>query len=287
MHNKVLVIVGQTATGKSGLAIKLAKKLNGEIISADSRQVYKGLDVGTGKITKEDMQGIPHHLLDVANPKNKFTVADFKKLADKKIEEIINRGKLPIICGGTGFYIDAVTRGMILPEVPPNSKLRKELSKKTPQELLKILKKLDKNRAGNIDIKNKVRLIRAIEIARALGNVPAMKAQKPKYTFIKVGLTLPPETLRKKVTKRVKAMFKAGLLKEVEKLKKSGISKKRLQEFGFEYNNPTEDSVIKETLKYAKRQMTWFKRDKEIKWFNPKEYSAVKKYLDSSLGGNF
>lgn len=283
MNKKVLVILGQTATGKSGLAVKLAKKLNGEVISADSRQVYKGLDIGTGKITKEDMLGIPHHLLDVANPKKKFTMVDFKKLADKKIEEIINRGKLPIICGGTGFYIDAVIKGMVLPEVSPNSKLRRELSKKTLQELLKILKKLDKNRAGNIDIKNKVRLIRAIEIAKALGGVPAIKAQKPEYDFIKIGLTLPPEILRKKVTKRVKAMFETGLLKEIEMLKKSGISKKRLAEFGFEYNNPTEESVIKETLKYAKRQMTWFKRDKEIKWFNPKNYYEIEGYIFLSL----
>src|SRR5882762_9832483 len=119
---KVLVIVGPTASGKSGLAVRLAKRLKGEIISADSRQVYKGLNIGTGKITKKEMRGIRHHLLDVANPKNKFTVTEFKELAEKNIEEIIARGKTPIICGGTGFYIDAVVNNVTFPEVPPNFK---------------------------------------------------------------------------------------------------------------------------------------------------------------------
>lgn len=265
---KILVIVGGTATGKSELAIKLALKLGGEVISADSRQVYKGLDVGTGKISQKDMQGIPHYLIDIVSPKKKFTVVDFKKLADKKIKEIIKKGKLPIICGGTGFYIDAVTKGVVLPEVPPNNKLRKELETQTTEELVLTLQKLDTTRAQNIDTKNRVRLIRAIEIAKALGKVPAIVEEKPEYKFIKIGLMLPEELFQKKVRTRVRQMFKAGLLKEIETLKKSGVSEKRLEEFGFEYNNPTEESVIKETLRYAKRQMTWFKRDKEIYWLN-------------------
>ena len=260
--------MGGTATGKSELAIKLALKLGGEVISADSRQVYKGLDVGTGKISQKDMQGIPHYLIDVVSPKKKFTVVDFKKLADKKIKEIIKKGKLPIICGGTGFYIDAVTKGVVLPEVPPNNKLRKELETQTTEELVLTLQKLDTTRAQNIDTKNRVRLIRAIEIAKAIGKVPAIVEEKPEYKFIKIGLMLPEELFQKKVRTRVRQMFKAGLLKEIETLKKSGVSEKRLEEFGFEYNNPTEESVIKETLRYAKRQMTWFKRDKEIYWLN-------------------
>jgi len=283
---KVIVILGQTATGKSNLAVKIAKKINGlnrfkksvgrtsrsevlgEIISADSRQVYKGLDIGTGKITKKEMKGIPHHLLDAANPKHKFTVAEYKKLAEEKIKEIIFRGKTPIICGGTGFYIDTITKGIIFPEVPPNMKLRKELSNKSTTTLFNILKKLDPERVKNIDSKNKVRLIRAIEIAKALGKVPEIIKVKPKYKFIKIGLYLPENLLKKKIEKRVKKMFRDGLLNEIKKLKKSGVTAKRLKEFGFEYNNPTEEKVILETLKYAKRQMTWFKRDKQIKWFD-------------------
>lgn len=276
---KIYVILGQTATGKSALAVKIAKKIGGEIISADSRQVYKNLNIGTGKITKKEMGGVPHHLLDVAIPKKKFTVAEYKKLAEAKIKEIIDKGKTPIICGGTGFYIDTVTKGTIFPEVPPNLKLRKKLVPLSAIALFSTLKRLDPTRAKNIternEQNNKVRLIRAIEIAEALGRVPKIIEAKPNFKFIKIGLYLPPDKLEKKVEKRVKNMFKTGLLSEIKKLKKAGISNKRLQEFGFEYFEPTLEKVIKETLKYAKRQMTWFKRDKEIKWFD-----ASKNYRD-------
>ncbi|MCX6752210.1 MAG: tRNA (adenosine(37)-N6)-dimethylallyltransferase MiaA [Candidatus Nomurabacteria bacterium] len=265
---RVIVILGQTATGKSNLAVKIAQKINGEIISADSRQVYKWLNIGTGKITKKEMRGVPHHLLDVVKPKEKFTVAKYKELAEEKIKDIIFRGKTPIICGGTGFYIDAITKGIIFPEVPPNKKLRKKLYSKSAIALFEYLKKIDPERAKNIDPKNKVRLVRAIEIAKTLGKVPAITEALPPYKFIKIGLYLPPEKLKKKVEKRVKKMFQDGLLDEIKKLKKSGVSKKRLKEFGFEYFNPTYEKVVKQTLKYAKRQTTWFKRDKEIKWFD-------------------
>ncbi len=301
---KVIIILGQTATGKSDLAVKIALQLSSgqaktgaEIISADSRQVYKTLDIGTGKITPDTKnssnlstgqakkkyifthQGISHYLLDVVSPKTKFTVTKYKKLAEKKIEEIISRGKVPIICGGTGFYIDAISKGIIFPKVPPNTKFRKTLEKKSEVELFKILKKLDSRRAKNIDTKNKVRLIRAIEIAKVLGKVPKTTRIKPFYKFVKIGLYLPPEKLKKKVEKRVKGMFKSGLLKEIKKLKKAGISNKRLRELGFEYYEPTEEKVISETLKYAKRQMTYFKRDKEIKWFDASKKINLSKIL--------
>jgi tRNA dimethylallyltransferase len=290
MQKKVIIILGQTATGKSDLAVYLAKNLKnkglnqpkelvtrtlqskvlGEIISADSRQVYQGLDIGTGKITTKEMQNIPHHLLDVISPKKRFTVVDYQKLANKKIKEIIARNRIPIICGGTGFYIDAITKGLIFPNVKANKKLRKQLNKKSPEQLFKILKKLDKKRALAIknknEINNKVRLIRAIEIAQNLGKVPALVKTKSPYSFIKIGLYLPSEILKKKVKKRVHKMFRAGLLKEIKKLKKAGLSDARLKEFGFEYYQPTEEKVISETLKYAKRQMTYFQRDPEIIW---------------------
>lgn len=289
--SKVVVIVGQTATGKSALAVLLAKEFNGEIISADSRQVYTGLDIGSGKITKKEMKGIPHHLLDVINPKKKFTVVDFKNLAEKKIEEILKSGKVPIIAGGTGFYIDTVVKGEIYPEVKPNLKLRKELSTKTTEVLFKMLQKIDKNRAKTIDSKNPVRLIRAIEIAKTLGHVPKKSEVKPRYEFIKIGLELSQQDLKRNIEKRVKKMFRAGLLKEIENLKKKGISKKRLAEFGFEYNDPTLEKVILGTLQYAKRQATWFKRDQEIKWFTPSEvegfkqgeFEKIKRYIKKSL----
>jgi tRNA dimethylallyltransferase len=277
----VIVILGQTATGKSNLAVKIARKVNGEIISADSRQVYKGLDIGTGKITPKEMKGIPHHLLDVVSPKKKFTAAEFQKLSIYAIADILNRGKTPIICGGTGFYIDAMTKGVVFPEVPPNNKLRKQLVTKSAIALFVTLQKLDPEKAENIDPKNKVRLIRAIEIAKALGRVPKITEVKPMYRFIKIGLYLPPDKLKKKVEKRVKKMFDDGLLNEIKKLKRVGVSNKRLEELGFEYNNPTTEKVINGTLQYAKRQMAWFKRDKEIKWLDASEKIDLKKVTEN------
>lgn len=284
---KVIVILGQTATGKSDLAVKIAKKIGGEIISADSRQVYKGLDIGTGKITQKEMRGIPHHLLDIANPKNKFTVAEYQKKAIYAIAEIIKKGKIPIICGGTGFYIDAITKGTIFPEVPPNNKLRKILEKKTTQQLFKILQKLDKNRAKDIkdknEINNKVRIIRAIEIAKALGKVPVVRQNLTtvdKYQFIKIGLFAPIDILKRKMSIRLFARIREGMIAEVKNLHKNGLSWKRMEELGLEYrylalylqNKITKKKMLEklnsEIYQYAKRQMTWFKRDKEIKWFD-------------------
>jgi len=293
---RVIVILGPTATGKSDLAVKIAKKIGGEVISADSRQVYRGLNIGTGKVSRDKKisksyklkaisyfhKGIPHHLIDVANPKKKFTVAEYQKRAIYAMAEIIKRGKTPIICGGTGFYIDAITKGTIFPEVPPNPKLRKALYSKSAIALFEYLKKLDPRRAKDIKNKNeqnnKVRLVRAIEIAKALGKTPLLKNKKSNYKFIKIGLYLPPNKLKKRIEKRVKKMFQDGLLKEIKKLKKSGVSEKRLKELGFEYNSPTYEKVVKETIKYTKRQMTWFKRDKEIKWV---DVSKTKTALDS------
>lgn len=283
MTPKVIVILGQTATGKSDLAVKISKKIKGEIISADSRQVYKGLDIGTGKITQKEMRGIPHHLLDVISPKKKFSVAEYQEKAIYAIADIVQREKIPIICGGTGFYIDTITKGTIFPEVPPNNKLRRELTTKSAIALFKVLQKLDPERAKDIqnknELNNKVRLIRAIEIAKALGNVPLTTQALPVYKFIKIGLYLPPDKLKKQIEKRVKKMFQKGLLNEIKKLKKSGVSTKRLKEFGFEYNEPSYEKVVTETIKYAKRQMTWFKRDKKIKWFDVSNAEQMRKIL--------
>ncbi|MBI2086690.1 MAG: tRNA (adenosine(37)-N6)-dimethylallyltransferase MiaA [Candidatus Zambryskibacteria bacterium] len=287
MANKVLVILGPTASGKSDLAVRLAKKFKGEVISADSRQVYRGLNIGTGKITKKEMQGVPHYLLDVANPKKQFSASDFVKKANEAIAMIYHSGHLPIVVGGTGFYIDALAGNIFLPDVPPNKKLRTKLSKKSNKALFKMLQKKDPRRAKTIDFNNKVRLIRALEIVKAIGKIPQLGSSTSKsiYSFIFIGLK--PDNLKNRIEKRVKKMFKQGLLKEIIKLKKSGVSNKRLKELGFEYWNPTEESVIKNSIKYAKRQMTWFKRNKQIKWFTlsaiegfkPEEYKKIEKYV--------
>lgn len=291
----VLVIVGPTASGKSALAVKLAKKFDGEIISADSRQVYRGLDLGSGKITTREMAGISHHLLDVASPKKTFTVADFQKLAGQKIAEIIARGHLPIICGGTGFYIQAVVDGLVLPEVPPNLNLRQELKKLGVKKLYQKLVKLDLRRAKEIDANNPHRLIRAIEIATALGQVPTLKKKPLPYRFVQIGLTLPPAILRTKIHHRLLARLKQGMLDEVARLHRAGVSWKRLEEFGLEYrylghflrerwNNfrdasepisqwvkreeivPTLEELEQAIWNFSKRQLTWFRRDRRIKW---------------------
>src|SRR3989344_5030398 len=167
---KIIVILGPTASGKSNLAVELAKKFNGEIISADSRQLYKGMDIGTGKITKKEMCGIPHHLLDVVSPKTKFDVARYQKLAHKKIADILKRGKLPIVCGGTGLYIKAIVENPRYPDIPPDWKLRKKLEKLSAEKLFSMLKKLDRARAKTIDNENPHRLISAIEIAKQINN---------------------------------------------------------------------------------------------------------------------
>ena len=278
IKRKIIVILGPTASGKSALGVKIAKKINGEIISADSRQVYKGLNIGSGKITKKEMGKIHHYCIDIISPKKIFTVVDFKKCANKAIEEIFAKNKTPIIVGGTGLYIQAIVDNMVLPEVKPNWKLRKELEKKTTEEMFKILKKLDPERAKNIDAKNPRRLIRAIEIAKTLGKIPNLEAELPSYKVLQIGLKLPNDILKKNIKKRIKKMLKSGLVAETKKLKKAGLSWKRIYEFGFEYKYPAlflqgkiskEDMLTKmltENWQYAKRQMTWFKRDKRIKW---------------------
>lgn len=295
---KVIVICGQTSTGKSDFAVQLAKKISGEIISADSRQVYIGLDLGTGKITKNEMQGVPHHLLDVIKPNKVFNVSDYKKLADKKIKQIIKNKNVPIICGGTGFYIDAIINDSVLPEVAPNKKLRKELENKTASELFNILKKLDPTRAQNIDNNNPVRLIRAIEIASAIGAVPIVKQDLTTYKVMKIGLTLPDEILKERIHKRILKRIKQGMVKEVQALHANGLSWARMDDLGLEYRYISQylqgrmtksemiDKLDTETWHYAKRQKTWFKRDKNTIWINPQNrkevlevYVKVEKFL--------
>ncbi len=285
--SKIIVILGQTATGKSDFAVEVAKKIGGEIISADSRQVYKGMDLGTGKITRKEMRGIPHHLLSFTSPSKIFSVSDFQKMANKKIKEIIKKSKTPIICGGTGFYIDTIVNGTIFPEVPPNKKLRETLGKKTTKKLFEMLKKLDKNRAKNIDRNNKVRLIRAIEIAKALGKVPPLSTRQglaeSKFNVLKIGLTLPPEILKKRIKSRLLTRIKKGMIEEVENLHRQGVSWKRLNSFGLEYryvslylqNKMTKEEMIEKLITeiwhFAKRQKTWFKRDQNIIWIDPRK----------------
>ena len=235
MSRKIIVILGPTASGKSALAVKLAKKINGEIISADSRQVYKGLNIGSGKITKKEMSGVHHHCLDIVSPKKVFTVADFKKCAEKAIEKIFAKNKTPIIIGGTGLYIQALVDNIVLPEVKPDWKLRKKLEKKTTEEMFRALEKLDPDRAKNIDAKNPRRLIRAIEIAKALGKVPNLETKRQSWETIQIGIKLSDKKLKENINKRLIYRLKKGMIAEAKKLHAQGLSWKRMDELGLEY----------------------------------------------------
>ena len=295
---KLIVILGPTSSGKTDLSIKLAKKFGGEIVSADSRQVYKGMDIGTGKVTKKEMHSIPHYLLDVTPPKKRFTVVQYQNLASKAINKILKKKKIPFLVGGTGFYIQAVVDGIVIPEVKPDWKLRAELEKKSIQELFKMLKKLDARRARTIESKNKRRLIRALEIViKTKKPVPLLKKKKPQFEVLILGIKRGPEELKERIRKRLLKRLKIGMFAEVKKLKKSGLSWKRLEEFGLEYKYIAQylqkkinrDEMIerlqKESEHFAKRQMTWFKRDQRINWIKNDEEAEklTQKFLKSKF----
>lgn len=269
---RLIVVCGPTATGKSDFAVDLALQLNGEVISTDSRQVYRGLDKGSGKITKEEMKGIPHHGLDIVElTETPYTVAEFKDYAQKIIQEIIARGNTPILCGGTGMYIDAVICDTIFPAVEPNHILRKELETKSVEDLSSRLEKLDPARYALIDKKNKVRLIRAIEIATTLGSVPSLK-QTQQYDVVWHYLDLPDDVLKKRIHDRLKKRFDEGMVDEVVRLSAHGISWERLDALGLEYRYISRylrqmisyeemvDTLEKASWQYVKRQRTWFKK---------------------------
>jgi tRNA dimethylallyltransferase len=306
--SKIIVILGSTASGKSKLAVKLAKKFNAEIISADSRQVYKGLDIGTEKIRKSERQGIKHHLIDVTAPQKIYTVTQYQKTAKKILRQIFKKnlpagrqGKIPIIVGGSGFYIDALIYNYKLPEVPPQPKLRKQLEKKSVDKLFKQLKKLDPRRAKTIDKNNPRRLIRSLEIILTTGkHIPPLTklVRRPsgkfsKYNFLKIGIKKSPKELRRLINQRLEKTLKRGLIEETKKLHQKGLSWQRLEELGMEYRlvsyylrglisrHQMISQMQREIYRYAKRQMTWFKRDKSIKWIkNYQEAAAiVKKFI--------
>ncbi len=291
---KLIVILGPTSAGKTDLSIKLAKKFNGEVVSADSRQVYKKMDIGTGKATKKEMKGVPHYLLDVASPKRKFTVAQYKKRALRAIEQIQKKGKVPFLVGGTAFYIQTIVDGIKIPKVKPDWSLRKKLEKKSLEELFFLLKKKDPKRAGNIDKRNKRRLIRALEIIYKTGKpVPFIEKSPPQFDVLILGVKKEFGKLKKRIEQRLKKRLKRGMVAEVRKLKQAGLSWKRLEGLGLEYKwvakylqkkitrEEMEERLQKEIEHFAKRQMTWFKKNKRIHWIKSQKEAEkkAKKFL--------
>lgn len=291
---KLIVIVGPTASGKTDLAIKLAKKFDGEIISADSRQIYKEMSIGTAKPSKKELKTIPHHLIDIIKPNQDFSVAVYKNLALKAIEKSQKRKRVPFLVGGTGLYIQSIVDNINFPRIPANRKLRKRLESKTEAELLKIYKKLDIRGTKIIDKKNKRRLIRAIEVSK-ITKKPFWEQRKkgePLFNVLIIGIKLPKKELEKRIKKRVEKMFRAGLRKEAKRLvKKYGWSISPLQTIGYQEwrdyfkkkigKNEVKKQVILHTLQFTKRQMTWFKKQGEIKWL--KNYKNAEKLIRKFL----
>ncbi len=288
---KVIILVGPTTSGKTEWGLKLAKKCNGEIISADSRQIYRHMNIGTAKpVGKWEfsglrrvffVDGIAHHLVDFLNPGKTFTAAEFRDRAMKHIKEITRAGKVPIVVGGTGLYIETLVSNYSIPRVPPNKKLRAGFEEKTTDELVSWLGQLDPDAAATIDIHNKRRLIRALEVCILSGKQFSKQKKKgdPIFNILKLGISVPRETLYSRIDTRINDMIAAGLEKEVFNLAKqkygwnlpsmSGIGYRQFKSY-FE-GNETLDQVIahlkQDTKKYAKRQITWFKRDQEILWY--------------------
>ena len=290
-NNKIIVVLGTTASGKTKLGVDLARKFNGEIISADSRQVYKHMDVGTGKdlneyITKTQITDkwvvnkAPYHLIDIVNPNTKFSLAKYQKLAFQAIEDILKRGKTPIIVGGTGLYLQAVVDNYNLSGTEPDKKLRQELEKKNVEELLSELKKINfkfAERLNDSERRNKRRLIRYIEIMRDKGaggiaNPIGFPIPKNRH-FLLLGLTWPKEILKERIYKRlIERLEKENMAGEVKKLHEDGVSWKRLESFGLEYkyislylqgklnNEEMAEKLNIAIRQFAKKQMTWFRR---------------------------
>lgn len=285
---KIIVIVGPTASGKSTLAIQLAKKFNGEIVSADSRQIYRGMNIGTAKPTKKELAVVPHHLIDIKNPDENYTVAEYKQDAIKTINQILKKKNLPILVGGTGLYIKSVIDNLEIPEVAPDPKLRDKLEKEIGEYGLKYLfeklVKLDPETAYIVDPHNPRRIIRALEIALKTEKPfsSQRKIGKSLFNFIEIGMEWPKNILDKRINKRVDLMIKDGLIDEVKNLvKKYGKKQQSLDAIGYreiiDYLNEkitlseAVNLIKKNTRDYAKRQMTWFKKDTRINWIKNKK----------------
>ncbi|MCR4305744.1 MAG: tRNA (adenosine(37)-N6)-dimethylallyltransferase MiaA [Candidatus Daviesbacteria bacterium] len=291
---KTLVIIGPTSTGKTDLALQLASKFQGELVSVDSRQVYKGLDIGTGKLPGQEvkvekakgfweMAGVKAWMYDVADPNRQYTVFDYVREANQAMDNIIHRNKLPILTAGTGLYLKAFLEGLPNMVVPMDSKLREKLEKLSLDKLQKKLQKASSQKwekMNNSDRQNPRRLIRAIEIGSEADINIATGGLMSKVDILKIGLIAPREILYQRIDQRVINRIEQGMIKEAEKLYKAGLSLQRMRQLGLEYGmlaDYLEGKIQKEELikslqgkihGYARRQITWFKREKEISWFD-------------------
>ncbi|MBR6722194.1 tRNA (adenosine(37)-N6)-dimethylallyltransferase MiaA [bacterium] len=276
---KVIAVVGPTASGKTAYSIDLAKQIDGEIVSADSRYVYKGLDIGTAKPTLEEQDGVPHHMIDIVNPEFEYSVGIYKSEAEKIIRQISSRGKTPIITGGTGLYIDILLKNYELPKIAPNRELRDDLYNRSSEELFGILTKLDNVGAQSIDKNDKKKIIRAIEIIKTTGQTlkDSRGIQESNYEIEWIGKNFDRKTLYERIDKRVDIMVDMGLIEETKDLlEKHGRIPNLINTIGYreiisylDNQQPLEEALnlLKQnTRNYAKRQLTWFRRNQDIKW---------------------
>lgn len=274
--NDLVVILGPNASGKSALAVSLARHFNGEVVSADSRQVYRKLDLGSGKITPTEMQGVKHHLIDVADLAQCYSLADYQRDAYAAIDSIHSSGKLPFLVGGTGLYISAIVEGYQLSKVTPDQELRQKLEALSLDLLVAMLTQLNPDAARHIDTHNRRRLIRAIEVASA-GAQPAKAPNHPRYKCLQLGLAWTRDDLLRRIEERLDARLAAGMIDEVAALRKNGVTDTRLEQLGLEYRfisrflrgqlRTIEDlrsQLLISIRQLAKEQLTWFKRDKRI-----------------------
>lgn len=292
--NKLITVIGTTASGKSSLGIELADFYGGEIVSADSRQIYRKLDLGTGKITPEEAARVPHHLIDILDAGEPFSMADFQALAYDAIDGIIARGKLPFLVGGTGLYSRSVAEGYSLSDVAPSDELRRELSEKSREELIEML-----SSCGVTEIPEEYsnrRLIRLIE--KKQGGTDGERENQPRYDVLQLAMTFPREELYRRISERLDARINEGMIDEVKSLYEGGISAQFLERLGLEYRYTYryiagmyasfEDyraELYKEICHFAKRQMTWFKKEKNTVWLDTSGdfLSEAKQHIDKFL----
>jgi tRNA dimethylallyltransferase len=295
---KLVVLLGPTASGKSGSGIRLAQHFNGEIISADSRQVYRGLDIGTAKVTPAEQALVPHHLLDVADPREVYTVVQFQQDAITAINDTLKRGHQPFLVGGSPHYIQAVVDNLDIPHIEPQPELRAQLEKRPLPELLAQLEKLDPQSAATIDRNNPRRVIRALEVCLISGNPFSQqrKMAEPLYQSLLLGIGWPREILYRRIDARVDERMQQGMVQEVQRLLDEGISRERLEALGLEYRYITrllrgefknEDEMVQK-LKYAihdftRRQLTWFRKDKRIVWVNGGDWEQAEEVVRDFL----
>ncbi len=280
---KIIVLLGPNASGKSDLGIRLARTFGGEIVSADSRQVYRGLDIGAGKVSADHAGGVRHHLIDVAELRDRFSAADYQRMAYQAIDEILDRGCLPFVVGGTGLYIGAVVDGYLLVNAPPNPELRSRLEHHSQTELAEMLLQRDPEAGRWIDLRNGRRLIRAIEIVSAGYSYSETRRKSPKYSVLQLGLTWDWPILEERINRRLANRLAHGMIEEAVKLKEMGVPNARLLELGLEYRYLARylngEIASREELyeqlriairQFARRQLTWFKRDRRIFWLDSK-----------------